>query len=442
MLRISWLGALACAALLTACGERELILEGERLDLRAPLTGDETDVPAEEEPAPVPVAFSAPAEVANADWAQSNAVATNAAPHAALGAGQTRVWSVAIGSGNNRKHRITAAPVVADGRVFTLDSRAQVAAVSTGGQLLWTADITPATDRTDDASGGGLAAAGGRLFVTSGFGELVALDAATGAQLWSQDLQAAASGAPTVLGGQVFAAARDGRGWALDAATGRTLWTVQGTPARTGVVGGAAPAATDQAVIFPLASGELIAVAPATGAPIWTGFVAGERIGRVYTRVTDVTGAPVISGGQVFAASNSGRSTALDFGSGRTLWTAKEGAQAPLSVAGGSIFMVSDESELLRLDAATGERIWGVSLPFFTRERIKRRRDIFAHYGPILAGGRLVLASDDGLIRFFSPADGALLGTAELPGGAASQPVVAGGTLYIVSENGQLNAFR
>ncbi|MGB5868915.1 MAG: PQQ-binding-like beta-propeller repeat protein, partial [Albidovulum sp.] len=81
-------------------------------------------------------------------------------------------------------------------------------------------------------------------------------------------------------------------------------------------------------------------------------------------------------------------------------------------------------------------------LPFFTKAKDKRRRAIYAHYGPILAGGRLIIASTDGLIRAFDPASGALVGQVELKGGAASAPVVAGGTLYVVSKSGQLLAFR
>ncbi|MDG1801868.1 MAG: quinoprotein, partial [Paracoccaceae bacterium] len=42
----------------------------------------------------------------------------------------------------------------------------------------------------------------------------------------------------------------------------------------------------------------------------------------------------------------------------------------------------------------------------------------------------------------FNPQDGSLIGQAELRGGAASNPVVAGGTLYIVTKSGQLVAFR
>ncbi|MBC7142188.1 MAG: PQQ-binding-like beta-propeller repeat protein, partial [Rhodobacteraceae bacterium] len=59
-----------------------------------------------------------------------------------------------------------------------------------------------------------------------------------------------------------------------------------------------------------------------------------------------------------------------------------------------------------------------------------------------LAGGRLVVASSDGLIRSFDPTSGALLSSVELPNGAASAPAIAGGVLYVVTKDGKLRAFR
>ena len=94
------------------------------------------------------------------------------------------------------------------------------------------------------------------------------------------------------------------------------------------------------------------------------------------------------------------------------------------------------------MDALTGEIIWAQDLPFFTKTRIKRRKSIYNHYGPVLAGGRLILVSDDGGMRQFDPVTGSLISNSELPDGAATNPVVAGGTMYLVTENGQLHAFR
>jgi outer membrane protein assembly factor BamB len=426
---------LTLLAALAACREPEVILPGERIDV---VTGEPVQATIE----PRQVSFQAPAQRANADWTHRAGNPAHDLVNPALGAVSARLWSVAIGQGDTRRQRLSAQPVVAGGRIFTLDSQARISAVSTSGTVLWSVDASPTRDRADEASGGGLAYGEGRLFVTLGFGEIVALDPATGGEIWRQDLGSVATSAPTVEGGRVFVSGRDGVGWALDASTGRVLWTVTSTPDRLGVMGGAAPAVSGDTVVFPFISGELIAAETATGAVRWTAYLLGERPGASYAKVADITGDPVISGGRVFVGNHSGETAAIELGTGQTLWTAAKGALGPVTVAGGSVFLVSDQNDLVRLEAANGAVVWSVPLPYFVNPRPARRETIFAHYGPLLAGGRLIVPSSDGLIRVFNPADGALVGTIDLPSGAAAEPLVAGGTLYVLANDGTLNAFR
>ena len=422
-------------AALGACAEQEVILPGERIDVA-------TGRPVSEAPATREVPFRAPAARANAEWTHRAGTPSHDLVNPALGALSGRLWSVSIGQGDTRGNRITAQPVIAGGRIFTLDSGARVTALSPAGTVLWTRDVSPTRDRADEASGGGLAFADGRLFVTLGFGDLVALDPATGGEIWRQRLGAVATGAPTALGGRVHVAGRDGTGWTVDAATGRILWSVRSTPDILGVMGGAGPAATSATVVFPFISGELIAADPPTGAVQWTAYLLGERAGRSYARVTDITGDPVISGGRVYVGNHSGETAAIELGTGQSVWTAEHGALGPVTVAGGSVFLVSDQNDLVRLDAGTGETLWAVPLPLLEDPRPRRRERIFAHYGPLLAGGRLIVASSDAVLRIFDPASGAMTGTLPLPAGAATEPVVAGGTLYMLTSDGTLNAFR
>jgi outer membrane protein assembly factor BamB len=388
------------------------------------------------------VPVSLPGQTSNGDWAQRAGGADHAPGHVALGGSLSRVWSASVGRGDSRKTRIAADPVVSGGRVFTLDSEATVTATGTNGAALWQADLTPAADRSGEASGGGLATGGGQVFATTGFGELVALSAETGAVAWRQKFGTAAGGAPSFADGTVYAVARDGLASAIDAANGKILWQVQGIPDRAGVMGVSAPAVAGDRVIFPFASGQMLSVERATGASVWQAFVAGKRLGRAYANVSDVTGDPSVTGGVVYAGTAAGRLTAVYEDSGQPLWFADEGAASPVAVAGGALWLVNDENQLVRLDAATGETVWRIDMPYFTKEKDKRRKGIFVHYGPVLAGGRLVTVSSDGYVRSFSPASGALLSAVELPGGAASGAAIAGGTLYVVSRQGQLHAFR
>lgn len=326
--------------------------------------------------------------------------------------------------------------------MFTLDAEARVTATSTGGATLWQVDLTPSADRSGDASGGGLAVGAGFVFVATGFGELVALDPATGGVAWRQKLEAAIGGAPTVSDGRVYIVARDASAWAIRAADGKVEWVLPGTPSGAGVAGVAAPAVDQRQVVFPFSSGQMIAVAKDSGTGLWQTYVAGQRRGRAYATVADLTGDPVIADGVVYAGTSAGRLAAVNADTGQPVWSAPDGALSIVSVAGGSVFLVNDEDQLMRMNAATGEEIWRVDLPYFTKDKEKRRRAITAHYGPVLAGGRLVLASSDGLIRSFDPASGTLVGAVDLPGGAASGPAIAGGILYVVTKDGKLRAFR
>jgi outer membrane protein assembly factor BamB len=207
-------------------------------------------------------------------------------------------------------------------------------------------------------------------------------------------------------------------------------------------VGGAGPAISGNLVILPFPSGELLGVFRDGGAEVWNASAVGRRVGRAYGIASEITADPVVAGALTYVGNASGRTVAVRTETGEVVWQAIEGPVSPVAVAGGSIFLANDQGELLRMNAATGEVIWRVPLPYFTETKRRKIEAIYANFGPVLAGGRLVVASSDGALRFFNPTDGALLGEVALPNGAASAPVVVGGTIYVVSTKGQLHAFR
>ena len=437
-------GLLSAVLLLGACQEKEVYLPGQREDIRSvlqnPGTDDLTINAASTENTSAPISLGA--VQSNANWTHTIGTPSYRVQHPALRDGVLLAWSADIGDGDSRRYRITADPVVSDGSVFTLDAGARVTATSTEGTTLWTRDLTPDSDRQGQGSGGGLAVEGDMLYVSIGYGVLAALDVTTGSPRWSQKLEATGSGTPTVYGDLVYLTAGDDTGWALDKSSGRVAWQTGGSTSINNVLGAPAPALNAQLAIYAYGSGEVQAVFRQGGLQRWTATVVGKRPGRALSSISDVTSPPVISGDKVFVGNQSGRLAALSLGSGERIWTASEGAITPVWPAGGSIFVISDLNELLRLDASDGSRIWGAPLPNFVKDKPRKQSEVFGHHGPVIAGGRVLVASSDGMLRSFDPTSGALTATTEIPGGATTAPVVAGGTLYVVSRKGKLLAFR
>ncbi len=430
------IGPIVALALLAACGERDIILPGERLGIRDGSPGAATVVANQARP------INLPEQNTNANWTHRNGSPTHQITHPALAASPQQIFAVNIGRGNSRRARITADPVVAGGVIYTLDASNRVTATAANGATAWTRDISLGNDAANSTSGGGLAFGDGRLFVTTGFGELTALDAASGAEVWRQDLDAPGGSAPTVLGDLVYLVARDSRAWAIDTATGRTRWTLNGAKPTSNFSGGPGPAVTSDVAIFPMPSGEVLAAFPQGGLRRWSSVVTGRRLGSAAATVSDLASDPVVVGDTVYVGNVSGRVVAMNIANGDRLWTALEGAISPVWPVGGSLFLINDLNELVRLDASDGTSIWRVALPRFEESRVRRQKTLFGQYGPIVAGGRVIVASGDGVLRQFDPVSGSLVGQIDLPGGAASNPVVANGTLYVVSARGQLLAFR
>ncbi|MEL7470843.1 MAG: PQQ-binding-like beta-propeller repeat protein [Pseudomonadota bacterium] len=421
------------AAALTGCSlwEDEERLAGERINIRNQQSDLSTRATASGGPVPAPVG--------NADWTQTNAQASHASGHLAGPSTLNRVWTADAGSGGGAA--ITSAPIVVGGSVYALDAEAQVSAIdASSGDVVWRTDLAPDGESGEDGFGGGLASNGNRIFVTTGFGEIVALDAASGQEAWRYRVSSPFRAAPAVAGGLVVAVSRANRAYAVATSTGQIVWRIDGITATAGLLGGASPAASGGLVVLPFASGEVIGAQLATGRRAWSAVLGGARRGLARSSISDVTGDPVIAGRLVVTANQSGRMVAIDGQTGRRGWTRSVGSMGPIWVAGDSLYVVSDDATLQRLSLSNGATIWSTELPAF--EDMEDREDPIAYSGPVLAGGNLLVTDTLGTFHSFDPETGAPGATVDLSSGTTTGAVVASGSVYVLSGDGTLQAFR
>ena len=131
---------------------------------------------------------------------------------------------------------------------------------------------------------------------------------------------------------------------------------------------------------------------------------------------------------------------ALELISGQRMWELNLAGIATPWVAGDWIFVVTDDAKLMAIARASGKIRWITQLPQFRREKSKSGQ--ISYVGPILAGGRLVIASNQGSLIFADPDSGAVQGQTEVGSSVSLPPVVANSTLYLLADNGRLHAFR
>ncbi|MEZ5856521.1 MAG: PQQ-binding-like beta-propeller repeat protein [Hyphomicrobiaceae bacterium] len=371
-----------------------------------------------------------PAAVTNASWPQPGGPANNVSGHLALGASLRQVWSASAGNGSSSYGKLTASPIVADGRIYTLDTRAVVTAFSPSGSVAWRVSAVPTGEKDYKGYGGGLAADGGRLFVATGFGYVFALDSQTGKKLWEKNLLSPIRSSPTAAGGRVFVLASDGMTRALSAADGAELWTHQGLVERAALLTNASPAVEGETVVVPYPSGEVVALNISTGQPVWTETLARTRLTSSLGSMTDAA-RPVIDGDTVFSVGHSGRMAATGLRGGERLWALNvPGIQAP-AVAGETVFVVDTGGQLMAVTRKTGQVVWTAKLPGTS-----------TWSGPVAAGNRLWLTSNKGQLVGVDAATGKV--SAQINIGAPSYiaPIVAGGRLYVLTDTARLLAFN
>ncbi len=435
-------GPVAIAALvaLSACG----VFKGGG-KLKTPTLGNRVAILVSEngvatDPTIANVQVLLPPPEVNSSWAQSGGNATKSLGHLALGQSLRRAWSASINGGSNRE-RLGAAPVVADNKLFVVDVNAVVHAFAADtGKALWTKPLSPGKLNREARFGGGVSVDDGKLFATTGLGDVVALSAADGAELWRVKPGGPLRGAPSVANGALYLLSQDNELFALSQADGSVQWTRSGSLESQGVFGVAAPAAGRGTVVAGLSSGELNAYRYENGQQLWQDTLSRSSISTSVSSLADIDADPVIDGTRVYAVGQGGRMVALELTTGQRLWEQNFAGISTPWIAGEWLFVVTDTGQMVCLSRANGKVRWISDIGAF--RNAKKRKGPVNWVGPVLAGGRLFAASSLGILEEISPADGKILNRIKGNTAITLPPVVANNMLYVIDQKGRISAYR
>jgi len=366
-----------------------------------------------------------------------------------FGGNDGNVYAVAAGDGRRIWKHATGGPVAAtpavdggrvyvgsyDGRFYALDERSGATKwkFSTAGERHFEAKglngIQPRSQTVPDPFDLFLsspAVAGGTVFFGSGDGNVYALDAQSGALRWKFATGDVVHASPAVAGGMVYVGSWDSWFYALDAATGQQRWRFHGGEdalMHNQVGFASSPTVVDGVVYTGCRDANVYALDAATGAEKW----------RFYNNASWVIASPAVADGKVFfATSDSALYHVLDAATGKPVLqqAGKAWMFSSPALAGDVVLIGAANGTLDARDRASGALLWQ-----FRTDASKQNR------GWILtADGAFnnALLFRSGWIEPTMAASDRMLDI----GSILSSPLVANGTVYFGSTDGNLYAIE
>ena len=194
-------------------------------------------------------------------------------------------------------------------------------------------------------------------------------------------------------------------------------------------------------VVAAYSSGEVFGLELASGRPLWSDTVLRPRRTLAINTISDIIGDPVIDRDIVVVAGISGEMVALDVSRGERIWSTNVTSTQMPWVAGEVVYLLTERNELVCLLRNTGRIRWVSPLGQLAdpedadSERVR-------WVGPILVTDRLLVASSRRDIMTVSPYTGEIIGKARLDGPVSLPPIVADGAVYLLTDGGDLIAYR
>ena len=426
--------------LLSACSGDDWFGEEKKLDVpgkRISVLSHEQKSDSDNKSA-VKVELSAP--VAAEEWQQSGRIPSHVLDNFKFSANPLLRWSHSIGKGSTYRLRLLSEPVVAGGIVYAFDAVGVLSAYElASGRKLWNKKLVTSTD---DMSlvGAGIAYDGGNLFVTTGLGAVIAIDAQTQEILWEKNLGAPIRSASTVSGGKLYVLTADSRITALKSKDGSKIWDYASIPETTMVLGGASPAVSNGIVVAVFPSGEIMAFTADKGGLLWSDALSGSKKAEGLSAIMDIVARPIIRGNTVYVAGYSSTTSAFDLKSGDMKWSREiSGASNPVLIDG-YMFFITGDTNLIALEVATGKTIWVRDLPRYENEEDKKGRITWK--GPLVLNSKILIVGTYGEMAFLDPKNGNLLSREKVAKSIGISPIYADGKRVLLNSEAELMVYE
>lgn len=353
------------------------------------------------------------------------------------------VWSTDVGSGQGVGLTQLTPAIDAD-KIYTVDHEGIVTALSREkGKKLWSKNVTKSlTGMTgkvvhffkskdlNQGVTGGISYADGMLYIGNYAGEVIALSAANGKEVWRKQIKGEISSVPQSNGQVVAVQTMNGKLFVLDAKTGAEKWFFENPPPLLTLRGTAAPLVLDTAIYAGFSNGRLMAFNPNNGLILWEQRMALPKGRSELDRMVDIHASPLLKDGILFVGTYQGRIAAVARGTGSNVWGIDGSTSESLAAADDKLFVSHSDGRVIGYSLTSGEQLW-------QNEKLLRRR----LGGPQVFGDYVAVVDFEGYMHVLNQSNGELAARDRVDSDGVRAPLLTDGkTLYVYGNSGSLMA--
>ena len=336
----------------------------------------------------------------------------------------TTLWSKSLQGSDGAFLHI--APAISNDRLYIAEPSGRVYALDAEtGKELWSVDL-------DVPISGGPGVSNSLLAVGTQEAELIVLNTEDGSIRWRKPVSSEVLSVPGVGNGRVVCRTIDGRVESLSGDSGDLRWAYDRDVPVLTLRGDSSPVVDDTLVMVGFASGKLVALSMDSGLVAWEATIAIPKGRTELERVVDIDAELKLVEGTVYAAAFHGEVAAVSETSGVVLWQRELSSHAGLDADWRQVYVTDADDHIWSLDATNGATLW-------------QQKDLHARQlsAPAMVESYLVVGDLEGYLHWLSQYDGQMLARSRVGSDPIRvKPLVYNDTVYVFGDGGKLTALK
>jgi outer membrane protein assembly factor BamB len=338
----------------------------------------------------------------------------------------SRVWTAKVDDKKGAKLRLGLGLALDGNRIYAAGHKGELVALdANSGRQIWRV-------KTKLELAGGAGVGNGMVAIGSSRGDVLAVSVSDGAKLWSVRLNGEVLAPPAISDRVVVVRTVDGKLHGLAPNDGHELWSQEQQVPRLSLRGTSRPVLTGDLALCGFDNGKVMAVNVLDGSVQWEATVSPPHGRTELERLIDIDSAVDVVGQDVYAVGFQGRIAMLALDNGQVWWSHEASSYRGLGIDDDALYLSTADGDVVSMRRRTGTELW--------RQTVLARRLLSK---VVTSNDALVVGDFQGYVHWLDKSTGALIardraGKVRI----STPPVVSGNMVYVINDAGAITAFR